>query len=76
MLDSCRRSDQAQRLHLRAIGRDPNHAAGYEYLALNFWNLGQHEEAIRLMRIAQKLPGSRLSHKFLPRIEEDLQRKR
>ena len=76
VLDSCRRSDQAQRLHLRAIGRDPNHAAGYEYLALNFWNLGQHEEAIRLMRIAQKLPGSRLSHKFLPRIEEDLQRKR
>lgn len=75
-LDRSRRSDEARALHLRAIGRDPNHAAGYEYLALNFWYFGQHEQAIRLMRLSQKLPGARISHQLLPRIEEELQRER
>lgn len=72
VLDWCRRSEEAQPLHLRAIGRDPHYAAGYEYLGLHLWSIGRPEEAIRLMRLAQKLPGSRLAREFLPRIEEEL----
>jgi cytochrome c-type biogenesis protein CcmH/NrfG len=56
---------------LRAIARDPDHAKGYEYLALHFWKQGRTEEARRLFRLAQRLPGSTLAREFLERIEEE-----
>jgi hypothetical protein len=61
----------ARPLHLRAIARDPDHAKGYEYLALHFWKQGRTEEARRLFRLAQRLPGSTLAREFLERIEEE-----
>jgi hypothetical protein len=60
-------------VHLRAIARDPDHARGYEYFALHYWRRGRPEEAARLMRLAQRLPGASLAGEFLPRIEEDRQ---
>jgi len=60
----------ARPLHLRAIARDPDHARGYEYLGLHFWRQGRYEEATRLLRLAQRLPGSSLAREFLARIEE------
>jgi hypothetical protein len=61
----------ARPVHLRAIARDPDHAKGYEYLALHFWKQGRPEEADRLFRLAQRLPGSTLAREFLVRIEEE-----
>lgn len=61
----------ARPVHLRAIARDPDHAKGYEYLALRFWREGRPEEAGRLFRLAQRLPGSTLARDFLERIEEE-----
>jgi tetratricopeptide (TPR) repeat protein len=61
----------ARPVHLRAIARDPDHAKGYEYLALHFWKQGRPEEADRLFRLAQILPGSTLAREFLVRIEEE-----
>lgn len=57
--------------HLRAIGREPDDARAYEYLALHFWKQGRPEEAGRLFRLAQRLPGSTLAREFLQRIEEE-----
>ena len=59
--------------HLRAIGREPDHARGYEYLALHFWKQGRDEEAVRLFRLARRLPGSSLAREFLERIERERQ---
>lgn len=58
-------------VHLRAIARDPDQARGYEYLALHFWSGGRTEEATRLLRLAQRLPGSTLAREFLERIERE-----
>ncbi len=69
-LDWSRRSDEALAFHLRAIGRDPGHASGYEYLGLHFWNVGRSDEAKRLLRLAQRLPGSRVAREFLHLIEQ------
>lgn len=69
--DWCDRFTAALPLHLRAIGRDPDHARGYEYLGLHFWRQGRREEAIRLLRLAQRLPGSALAGEFLQRIERE-----
>jgi tetratricopeptide (TPR) repeat protein len=67
------RTDESLPWHLRAIGRQPDHARGYEYLALHFWKQGRHEEAVRLLRLAQRLPGSSLAREFLERIERERQ---
>lgn len=58
-------------VHLRAIARDPDQARGYEYLGLHFWSQGRTEEAVRLLRLAQRLPGSTLAREFLERIERE-----
>lgn len=65
------RSAEARPWHLRAIALDPNHAGGYEYLGVHFWVLGKYDEAQRLFRLAQRLPGARLSGEFLRRIAEE-----
>ena len=67
------RTDVSLPWHLRAIGREPDRARGYEYLALHFWKQGRHEEAVRLLRLAQRLPGSSLAREFLERIERERQ---
>jgi len=60
-LDYQKRFSEALPAHLRAIARDPDHARGYEYLAFYFWRQGRTEEARRLFRLAQTLPGSFLA---------------
>lgn len=57
-------------VHLRAIGRDPRHASGYEYLALHYWSLGRLDEAESLMQLSCSLPGIRLVREYLPKIQE------
>lgn len=61
---------EALPVHLRAIARDPDHARGYEYLAVHFWRQGRTEEARRLFRLAQTLPGSRLASRYLEAMEK------
>lgn len=61
---------QALPLHLRAIARDPDHARGYEYLAVYFWRQGRTEEARRLFRLARAMTGSRLAGPCLEAIEK------
>ncbi len=68
-LDSAGKYDRALPAHLRAIARDPDHARGYEYLALHYWRQGRTEEAVRLFRLAQQFPGSRLAAGCLQQIE-------
>lgn len=68
-LDAAGKYDQALPSHLRAIARDPDHARGYEYLALHYYRQGKVEEASRLFRLAQQLPGSRLAATYLQQIE-------
>lgn len=60
-LDALGRHEEALPLHLRAIGRDPDHARGYEYLAIGYWRSGRTEEAQRLFRLSLHLTGSRLA---------------
>lgn len=67
------RSPEARPWHLRAIALDPNHAGGYEYLGAHFWMLGKKEEAERLFRLAQRLPGSSIASAFLKKIQEERQ---
>jgi tetratricopeptide (TPR) repeat protein len=61
---------QALPPHLRAIARDPDHARGYEYLAVHFWRQGRTEEARRLFRLARAMTGSRLAGPCLEAIEK------
>lgn len=65
------RPAEARPVHLRAIARDPDHARGYEYLGLHFWKQGRPEEAARLLRLAQRFPGSTLAREFIERIEQE-----
>ncbi len=58
-------------VHLRAIARDPEQARGYEYLGLHFWRQGRPEEAVRLLRLAQRFRGSTLAREFLELIERE-----
>ena len=67
------RSPEARPWHLRAIALDPNHAGGYEYLGAHFWMLGKKDEAERLFRLAQRLPGSGIASGFLKKIQEERQ---
>lgn len=57
--------------HLRAIARDPDHARGYEYLGFYFWRQGRTEEARRLFRLAQTLPGSFLASDCLRALDRN-----
>ena len=45
-------------LHLRGIALDPDAATGYEYLGWYFAAQGRTEEALRLFRLARRLPGA------------------
>lgn len=56
--------------HLRSIAGDPDHARGYEYLAVHFWRQGRTEEARRLFHLAQTLPGTRLAARSLQEIDK------
>lgn len=69
-LDYQKRYAEALPVHLRAIGRDPDHARGYEYLAYYFWAQGKNAEAKRLFRLAQTLPGSFLAADCLRVMDE------
>jgi tetratricopeptide (TPR) repeat protein len=60
---------QSLPIHLRAIALDPDHARGYEYLAIQFLRQGRQAEARRLFRLARTLPGSRLAAPYLKEIE-------
>ena len=70
VLDWCGRQKESLPYHLRAIARDPDVAAPYEYLGVHYWTLGRNDEAARLLRMAQRLPGSRVASEFLQRIEK------
>ena len=50
------RADASLPWYLRAIGREPDHARGYEYLARHLRRQGRHEEAERLLHLAHQLP--------------------
>ena len=69
-LDYQARFSEALPVHLRAIARDPDHARGYEYLAVHFWRQGRTEEARRLFRLARAMTGSRLAGPCLEAIEK------
>ena len=69
-LDYQARFSEALPLHLRAIARDPDHARGYEYLAVYFWRQGRTEEARRLFRLARAMTGSRLAGPCLEAMEK------
>ncbi len=60
--------------HLRAIGREPYDARGYEYLALHYWRQGRTDEAERLFRLAQTLQGTSLARDYLKIIEQERRR--
>ena len=62
--------------HLRAIGREPDNARGYEYLALHYWRQGMTDEAERLFRLAQTLPGNSLARDYLKAIDQERRRAR
>ncbi len=50
---------EAREAHLRCIGRDPDHARGYEGMARHFLLQEKNKEAERLARLALTLTGSR-----------------
>ena len=75
-LDWYGRPRAALTAHLRAIGREPDTARGYEYLALHYWRQGMTDEAERLFRLAQVLPGSSLARDYLKLIEQERRRAR
>jgi len=50
---------EAQEAHLRCIGRDPDHARGYEGMARHLLLQEKNKEAERLARLALTLTGSR-----------------
>lgn len=50
--------EQSLPWHLRAIALDPDYATPYEYLAYSYVRQGKDEEALRLFRLARRLPGS------------------
>jgi len=74
-LDAAGQSAAALPVHLRAIARDPDHAAGYEYLALHYWGLGQPDKAARLFRLALRLPGATTARARLSEAEESAERR-
>lgn len=69
-LDSLGSFEAALPIHMRAIARDPDHGRAYEYLAVHYWRQGQLEEARRLFRLAQTLPGAFLAAEYLRLIEQ------
>lgn len=50
--------DEALPFHLRAIGLDPDAATAYEYLGYHYLREGKYAEAVRLFRLASRLPGA------------------
>lgn len=69
-LDWAGQSTAALPIHLRAIGREPGIATGYEYLALHYWTLGRLDEAESLLDLAFHLPGARLAWEFMPKVQK------
>jgi len=61
---------EALPFHLRAIGREPDYATGYEYLGYYFLRRERYEEALRLFRLARLLPGAQVSPQEIAAIEE------
>jgi O-antigen ligase len=50
--------EQSLPWHLRAIVLDPDYATPYEYLGYSYLLQGKRAEALRLFRLARRLPGS------------------
>lgn len=73
-LDWSGHPQEALPVFLRAIARDPDHARGYEYLALHYWREGRTAEAGRLFRLALQFPGASLAREYLPLVEEQERR--
>jgi len=73
-LDLSGGSSRAFPVFLRAIGRDPNNAQGYEYLAMYYLRQGQLEEAARLLRLAKNLPGVIVAYRYSALLEAELRK--
>jgi len=73
-LDWSRNPKEALPLHLRAISLNPQSALGYEYLALHYYLQGELNKAKSLLSLSQTMPGSRLSQKYLPIINEEIKK--
>jgi hypothetical protein len=56
---------EALEAHLRCIGRDPDHARGYESLARHYAMKRQPEEARRAAELATRLTGARQARSML-----------
>lgn len=61
---------QSERFHLRAIARDPDFAAGYEYLGYYFLRQRRPEEALRLFRLARCFPGASVTPQEIDALAE------
>lgn len=57
-------------LHLRGIALDPDASSGYEFLAWHFAAQGRTDEALRLFRLARRLPWARSG---MPQSSEELE---
>jgi hypothetical protein len=62
--------------YLRGVALDPNSAPGYEYLADYFISSKRYEEAVRLLRLSQTLPGAEWSSEKIVEIEDYLRASR
>lgn len=69
-MESARLRDEARMAHLRCIGRDPDHARGYENMARHYAMQGRSDEARRLALFAARLTGSRTARPMLQVLEE------
>jgi O-antigen ligase len=63
--------EEAWRSHLRCIGRDPDHARGYEGLARHYLLQEFPEKARRLYRLASSLTGAAEARSALKFIDEN-----
>lgn len=61
---------QSEPFHLRAIARDPDHAAGYEYLGYYFLRQRRPEEALRLFLLARRFPGASVTAQEIDELAE------
>lgn len=69
-MEAARLRDEAKMAHLRCIGRDPDHARGYENMARHYAMQGRSDEARSLAMFAARLTGSRTARSMLQVLEE------
>ena len=61
---------EALPFHLRGIALDPDYATGYEYLGYYFLRRERYDEALRLFRLARRLPGATVTPQEITALEE------